>query len=243
MSNREIHGNLADDAKTERRGGHVITTMTVMETTGTWIKGEWVDDDEPTAHAVKCWRTLGEATAGLPKGTPVIVHGRERTEAWTTPDGDKGRRRVIEADHVGPDMRYVDVQIRPRATRAAATRTMVQEAQASWQTFGKTLPNTKEHLNAWQRAALVTALAYARTPELVGQLGSLDVPGHPAPTSVREIGEQFDELVTLLASSTATVVEVPTTDTRWATGTAHDVAAPDPASTSIAERHDHELGE
>lgn len=61
---------------------------------------------------VTAWRQLGERVAeSLTKGDRVIVAGRLKHETWTTEAGENRSRVSVEADAIGPDLRWATVQI------------------------------------------------------------------------------------------------------------------------------------
>lgn len=159
---RVITGRLATDPESERVGAarnHPRTTLVVLENTGRRNReGTWVEDPEPTRHTIKAWGDLGLQAAELRRGDAVIVVGSERTEAWTDRVTDeRRRRRVIEAEHIGPDMRWmnVDAQRRQRPNLA-------EQALQSWQEHGLDAPKplniSARTLTADEQQAIANAL-------------------------------------------------------------------------------------
>lgn len=66
---------------------------------------------------VNAWRQLAEHIAeSLHKGTRVVVTGRVQSRSWETEDGQKRTVIEIEADDVGPSLRWANAQI-TKATR------------------------------------------------------------------------------------------------------------------------------
>ncbi|MBW3588029.1 MAG: single-stranded DNA-binding protein [Actinobacteria bacterium] len=66
---------------------------------------------------VNAWRQLAEHVAeSLAQGTRVIVTGRIQSRSWETEDGQKRNVIEIEADEVGPSLRWATAQI-TKATR------------------------------------------------------------------------------------------------------------------------------
>src|SRR6266702_6058171 len=70
------------------------------------VSGQWKDADT-SFFDVTAWRSLAENIAEtLTQGTRVVVVGRLRTNTWETPEGDKRSKIEIEADEVGPSLKW-----------------------------------------------------------------------------------------------------------------------------------------
>lgn len=116
---RTITGNLATDVEVVQAGSISIsiTKFRVIENTGEYRAGKYVEHSEPTTHFVEAKFELGEnAAATLHKGDAVIVVGREPTTSW----GDESAKRygrVIEADNIGVDLSRAIAQV-SRTARA-----------------------------------------------------------------------------------------------------------------------------
>ncbi len=87
--------------------------------------GEWKDGD---TLFLRCsvWRHLAEHTAeSLTKGTRVVVTGRLRQRDYETPEGDKRTVYEVDADDVGPSLRFATAKVakttRDRAPHPAGT--------------------------------------------------------------------------------------------------------------------------
>jgi single-strand DNA-binding protein len=64
---------------------------------------------------VNVWRGLAEHVAdSLSKGDRVVV-GRLRTRSWETPEGDKRSVVEVEADELGPSLKFATAK--PQRTR------------------------------------------------------------------------------------------------------------------------------
>ena len=109
---RTITGNLAADVEVVKAGSINITKFRLIENTGEYRGGKFVDHPDATTHFVEAKFELGEnAAATLHKGDAVIVVGREHTNSW----GDEGAKtygRVIEADNIGVDLSRAVAQVR-----------------------------------------------------------------------------------------------------------------------------------
>ncbi len=113
---RTITGNLAADVEVVQAGSISITKFRVIENTGEYRGGKYIEHADPTTHFVEAKFELGEnAAATLHKGDAVIVVGREHTSSWG-PEDSKAYGRVIAADTIGVDLSRAVAQVR-RVTR------------------------------------------------------------------------------------------------------------------------------
>ncbi|MGH2690812.1 MAG: single-stranded DNA-binding protein [Actinomycetota bacterium] len=72
--------------------------------------GEKVEDT--SFFNVNAWRQLAENVAeSLTTGTRVIVSGRLQSRSWETEDGQKRTVVEIEADEVGPSLRWATASV------------------------------------------------------------------------------------------------------------------------------------
>lgn len=70
------------------------------------VGDEW-QDGEPTWVNVKAWDGMAENIAeSLEKGSRVIVQGRLSTRKWTTESNEERTGLQLEADEVGPALRW-----------------------------------------------------------------------------------------------------------------------------------------
>jgi single-strand DNA-binding protein len=77
--------------------------------------GEW--KSEPSFLNVNCWRDLAEhAAESLETGIRVIVTGRLQSRSWETEDGQKRTVIEIEAEDIGPSLRWATAAV-TRITR------------------------------------------------------------------------------------------------------------------------------
>jgi single-strand DNA-binding protein len=85
--------------------------------------GQW-KDAETSFFDVTAWRQLAENVAEtLTQGARVVVVGRLRTNSWETPEGDKRSKVEIEAEEIGPSLKWATAKV--EKTRAPG-------AQAEW---------------------------------------------------------------------------------------------------------------
>jgi single-strand DNA-binding protein len=109
---RTITGNLAADVDVVKAGSINITKFRVIENTGEYRGGKYIEHPDATTHFIEAKFELGEnAAATLHKGDPVIVVGREHTMSWGE-EGSKTYGRVIEADTIGVDLSRAVAQVR-----------------------------------------------------------------------------------------------------------------------------------
>jgi len=112
MATRTITGNLAADPEVVQAGNVSITKFRVVENTGEYRGGKFVEHDTPTTHFVEAKFELGQnAAASLHKGDEVTVTGSEHTNSWDDKDGGKQYGRVIDADQIGVSLRRATVTI------------------------------------------------------------------------------------------------------------------------------------
>jgi single-strand DNA-binding protein len=79
----------------------------------------WKDGDT-SFFRVNAWRQLAEhATDSLSKGDRVIVLGRLKSRSWETPEGERRTVTEIEADEIGPSLRWATAK--PQRTTSTST--------------------------------------------------------------------------------------------------------------------------
>ncbi len=61
---------------------------------------------------IVCWREMAEnASESLSKGARVLVTGRLEQRSWETPEGEKRTVVEMQADEVGPSLKYATAQV------------------------------------------------------------------------------------------------------------------------------------
>ncbi|HYU57709.1 MAG TPA: single-stranded DNA-binding protein [Actinomycetota bacterium] len=104
-----IVGNLTDDPELRYTpNGAAVTNFSVAVSRRgkDEVTGQWKDLDT-SFFRVNVWRATGENVAeSLSRGDRVIVVGRLRQRSWETPEGDKRSAIEIEADEVGPSLKW-----------------------------------------------------------------------------------------------------------------------------------------
>lgn len=66
-------------------------------------------------HLCTAWRSLAEHVAELAKGDRVLVHGSLRQRSWQTEDGERRSSVEVQAEEVGPSLRWATAK--PQRTR------------------------------------------------------------------------------------------------------------------------------
>jgi len=73
--------------------------------------GGWKDADT-SFFRINCWRQLAENVAEtLTRGSRTIVAGRLKMRQWETQEGEKRSVIEIEADEVGPSLRWATAKV------------------------------------------------------------------------------------------------------------------------------------
>ncbi len=73
--------------------------------------GNWKDGDT-SFFRVSCWRQLAENVAeSLTRGSRTMVAGRLRMRQWETQEGEKRSVVEIEADEVGPSLKWATAKV------------------------------------------------------------------------------------------------------------------------------------
>src|SRR5437660_1543039 len=113
MSQTVIVGNLTDDPELRYtpNGAAVVKFRVAVNRRYKDQAGEW-KDGETSYFTVNAWRTLAENVAeSLTRGANVIVVGRLQQRSWETQEGDKRTVVEIEADEIGPSLRWATAKV------------------------------------------------------------------------------------------------------------------------------------
>jgi single-strand DNA-binding protein len=108
-----IVGNLTDDPELRYtpNGAAVVKFRVAVNRRYRDEAGTWKDGDT-SYFTVNAWRSLAENIAeSLTRGTRVIVAGRLQMRSWETQEGDKRTVVEIEADEVGPSLRWATAKV------------------------------------------------------------------------------------------------------------------------------------
>jgi single-strand DNA-binding protein len=109
-----IVGNLTADPELRfTPSGAAVANFTVASTPRTFDRqaNEWKDGD---TLFLRCsiWREAAENVAeSLHRGTRVVVTGRLVQRSWESPEGEKRTVVEMQADEVGPSLKYATAQV------------------------------------------------------------------------------------------------------------------------------------
>jgi single-strand DNA-binding protein len=102
-----ITGNLTDDPELRFTPNGVAVAGLRVAVTSRVKDGDTWKDGDTSYFRVNAWRQLAEHAAdSLTKGDRVIVVGRLKARSWETPEGDKRSVVEVEADEIGPSLRW-----------------------------------------------------------------------------------------------------------------------------------------
>lgn len=117
-----IVGNLTDDPELRYtpNGAAVAKFRVAVNRRYKDEAGNWKDGDT-SYFTVNAWRTLAENIAeSLTRGTRVVVAGRLQMRSWETQEGEKRRVVEIEADEVGPSLRWATAKVERQSRSSGA---------------------------------------------------------------------------------------------------------------------------
>jgi single-strand DNA-binding protein len=117
-----ICGNLTDAPELRfTPNGAAVANFRVAVTPRVREGNDW-KDGETSFFRVNAWRQLAEnATDSLSKGDRVIVVGRLKARSWETPQGERRSVVEIEAEEIGPSLRWATAK--PQRTTTTTTTT------------------------------------------------------------------------------------------------------------------------
>ena len=108
-----IVGNLTDDPELRftPQGVAVANFRLAVSRRVKDESGQW-KDGETSFFKVNCWRQLAENVAeSLTRGSRTMVTGRLRMRQWETQEGEKRSVVEIEADEVGPSLKWATAKV------------------------------------------------------------------------------------------------------------------------------------
>jgi single-strand DNA-binding protein len=115
-----VVGNLTGDPELRFTPNGVAVANFRLAVTPRVREGDQWKDGETSFFRVNVWRQQAENVAEtLTKGTRVIVTGKLRNRSWETPEGEKRSVTEIEADELGPSLKWATAKVE-RANRAGA---------------------------------------------------------------------------------------------------------------------------
>ena len=108
-----IVGNLTDDPELRYTpNGAAVVNFSVAVTPRMRDEGGGWKDGDTSFFRCNAWRNLAENVAeSLTRGTRVVVAGRLQMRSWETQEGDKRTVVEIEADEIGPSLRWATAKV------------------------------------------------------------------------------------------------------------------------------------
>jgi len=102
-----ITGNLTDDPEvTFTPNGAAVCNFRLAVTPRIKDGDQW-KDGETSFFRINLWRDLAShAAESLSKGDRALVIGRLKARSWETPEGDKRTVVEVQAEEVGPSLRW-----------------------------------------------------------------------------------------------------------------------------------------
>ncbi len=114
-------GNLTDDPELRFTPNGAAVANFRLAVTPRFRDSDGWKDGETSFFRVNVWRQMAEnATETLQKGTRCVVVGRLRVRSWETPEGEKRSVTEIEADELGPSLKFATAKVE-RAARGDGT--------------------------------------------------------------------------------------------------------------------------
>ncbi len=108
-----VVGNLVDDPELRftPQGVAVANFRIAVSPRFKDANGQW-KDGETSYFRINCWRQLAENVAEtLTRGSRTMVVGRLKMRQWETQDGEKRSVVEIEADEVGPSLKWATAKV------------------------------------------------------------------------------------------------------------------------------------
>jgi single-strand DNA-binding protein len=112
-----IAGNLTDTPELRYTpNGAAVANFTVAVTPRVKDGESW-KDGEASFFRCAAWRTLAEHLAdSLAKGDRVLVYGTLRQRSWQTEDGERRSAVEVQAEEVGPSLRWATAKVQRTRT-------------------------------------------------------------------------------------------------------------------------------
>ena len=105
-------GNLTDDPELRFTPNGAAVANFRLAVTPRVREGDSWKDGETSFFRVNVWRQQAENVAEtLQKGTRCIVVCRLRTRSWETPEGEKRSVTEVEADEIGPSLKFATAKV------------------------------------------------------------------------------------------------------------------------------------
>jgi single-strand DNA-binding protein len=105
-------GNLTDDPELRFTPHGAAVANFRLAVTPRVREGDSWKDGETSFFRINVWRQQAENVAEtLQKGARCIVVGRLRTRSWETPEGEKRSVTEVEADELGPSLKFATAKV------------------------------------------------------------------------------------------------------------------------------------
>ena len=105
-------GNLTDDPELRFTPNGAAVANFRLAVTPRIREGDSWKDGETSFFRINVWRQQAENVAEtLQKGARCIVVGRLRTRSWETPEGEKRSVTEVEADEIGPSLKFATAKV------------------------------------------------------------------------------------------------------------------------------------
>ena len=115
-----VVGNLTGDPELRFTPSGVAVANFRLAVTPRVREGDSWKDGETSFFRINVWRQQAENVAEtLQKGTRCIVVGRLRTRSWETPEGEKRSVTEVEADEIGPSLKFATAKVE-RSSRGSS---------------------------------------------------------------------------------------------------------------------------
>ncbi len=104
-------GNLTRDPELRfTQGGRPLASFGLAVNRRYQVNGEW--QEQTSFFNIVAWGQLGEnAAASLNKGARIMVAGRLEQRSYETQDGEKRSVVEVNADEMGPSLRWATAQV------------------------------------------------------------------------------------------------------------------------------------
>jgi single-strand DNA-binding protein len=105
-------GNLTDDPELRFTPNGAAVANFRLAVTPRVREGDSWKDGETSFFRINAWRQLAEHVAeSLTKGSRAMIIGRLRTRSWETPEGEKRSVTEVEADEIGPSLKFATAKV------------------------------------------------------------------------------------------------------------------------------------
>ena len=127
-------GNLTDDPELRftPQGVAVANFRVAVNQRFKDAQGNW-QDGETSYFRVNCWRQLAENVAEtLTRGARAVITGRLKYREWETQEGDKRSVVEIEAEEIGPSLKFATAKVEKVARGGGGGGGGGQEGGGDW---------------------------------------------------------------------------------------------------------------